>query len=409
MCLLDYLSVWFGDGGMRVYLDHNATTPVNRDVADLVRRCMLEVFANPHSLHGFGVEARKMVEEARQRVASLLGVDNDEIIFTGSGTEADNLAIVGGARLVRRRTGRNKVVTSAIEHPAVLRTVEALKEEGFETVFVPAKPNGVVDIDAFCDALDDKTAVASLMLANNETGVLQPVKEVAKRAHEVGALMHSDVVQAVGKIEVNLRELDVDLAALSGHKFYAPKGVGALYIRRGVRIEPIIFGGGHERGLRPATLNVPGIAGMGLAAKIAKENLKTNIAMISQMRDRFEQLVKERIPEIVINGGGAPRLPNTSNISFKFIEGEAVLYDLDRAGIAVSSGSACSSGKAEPSHVLTAMGLEAGLARASIRFSFGAANSPDQVEYVVDKLTESVERLRKMSPLWDDAKRRQKS
>lgn len=394
---------------MRVYLDHNATTPVNRDVADLVRRCMLEVFANPHSLHGFGVEARKMVEEARQRVASLLGVDDDEIIFTGSGTEADNLAIVGGARLVRRRTGRNKVVTSAIEHPAVLRTVEALKEEGFETVFVPAKPNGVVDIDAFCDALDDKTAVASLMLANNETGVLQPVKEVAKRAHEVGALMHSDVVQAVGKIEVNLRELDVDLAALSGHKFYAPKGVGALYIRRGVRIEPIIFGGGHERGLRPATLNVPGIAGMGLAAKIAKENLKTNIAMISQMRDRFEQLVKERIPEIVINGGGAPRLPNTSNISFKFIEGEAVLYDLDRAGIAVSSGSACSSGKAEPSHVLTAMGLEAGLARASIRFSFGAANSPDQVEYVVDKLTESVERLRKMSPLWDDAKRRQKS
>ena len=394
---------------MRVYLDHNATTPVNRDVADLVRRCMLEVFANPHSLHGFGVEARKMVEEARQRVASLLGVDDDEIIFTGSGTEADNIAIVGGARLVRRRTGRNKVVTSAIEHPAVLRTVEALKEEGFETVFVPAKPNGVVDIDAFCDALDDKTAVASLMLANNETGVLQPVKEVAKRAHEVGALMHSDVVQAVGKIEVNLRELDVDLAALSGHKFYAPKGVGALYIRRGVRIEPIIFGGGHERGLRPATLNVPGIAGMGLAAKIAKENLKTNIAMISQMRDRFEQLVKERIPEIVINGGGAPRLPNTSNISFKFIEGEAVLYDLDRAGIAVSSGSACSSGKAEPSHVLTAMGLEAGLARASIRFSFGAANSPDQVEYVVDKLTESVERLRKMSPLWDDAKRRQKS
>ncbi|RKY15006.1 MAG: cysteine desulfurase NifS [Planctomycetota bacterium] len=393
---------------MRVYLDHNATTPVNADVADLVRRCMLEVFANPHSLHGFGVEARRMVEEARQRVASLLGVDEDEIIFTGSGTEADNLAIVGGARLVRKKTGRNKVVTSAIEHPAVLRTVEALKEEGFETVFVPAKPNGVVDIDAFCDALDDKTAVASLMLANNETGVVQPVREVGRRAREVGALMHSDVVQAVGKIEVNLRELDVDLAALSGHKFYAPKGVGALYIRRGVRIEPIVFGGGHERGLRPATLNVPGIAGMGLAAKIAKENLKANIARISQMRDGFEQLVQERIAEIVINGGGAPRLPNTSNISFKFIEGEAVLYDLDRAGIAVSSGSACSSGKAEPSHVLTAMGLEAELARASIRFSFGAANSPEQVEHVVDKLTESVERLRKMSPLWDDAKRRQK-
>jgi len=265
-----------------------------------------------------------------------------------------------------------------------------------------------VDIDAFCDALDDKTAVASLMLANNETGVLQPVKEAARRAREVGALMHSDVVQAVGKIEVNLRDLGVDLAALSGHKFYAPKGVGALYIRRGVRIEPIIFGGGHERGLRPATLNVPGIAGMGLAAKIAKENLKANISKISQMRDRFEQLVQERIPEIVINGGGAPRLPNTSNISFKFIEGEAVLYDLDRAGIAVSSGSACSSGKAEPSHVMTAMGLEAGLARASIRFSFGAANSPEQVDYVVEKLVESVERLRKMSPLWEDARRRQK-
>jgi len=393
---------------MRVYLDHNATTPVNADVADLVRRCMLEVFANPHSLHGFGVEARRMVEEARQRVASLLGVDEDEIIFTGSGTEADNLAIVGGARLIRKKTGRNKVVTSAIEHPAVLRTVEALKEEDFETVFVPAKPNGVVDMDAFCEALDDKTALASLMLANNETGVLQPVREAAKRAREVGALMHSDVVQAVGKIEVNLRDLDVDLAALSGHKFYAPKGVGALFIRRGVRIEPIIFGGGHERGLRPATLNVPGIAGMGLAAKIAKDNLKANISKISEMRDRFEQLVQERIPEIAINGGNAPRLPNTSNISFRFIEGEAVLFDLDRAGIAVSSGSACSSGKAEPSHVLTAMGLEAGLARASIRFSFGAANSPEQVEYVVEKLVESVERLRKMSPLWEDAKRRQK-
>ena len=393
---------------MRVYLDHNATTPVNADVADLVRRCMLEVFANPHSLHGFGVEARKMVEEARQRVASLLGVDEDEIIFTGSGTEADNLAIIGGARLIRRKTGRNKVVTSAIEHPAVLRTVEALKEEDFETVFVPAKRNGVVDIDAFCEALDEKTAVASLMLANNETGVLQPVEEVARRAREVGALMHSDIVQAVGKIEVNLRDLGVDMAALSGHKFYAPKGVGALYIRRGVRIEPIIFGGGHERGLRPATLNVPGIAGMGLAAKIAKENLKENVSRISEMRDRFERLVQERIPEIVINGGGAPRLPNTSNISFKFVEGEAVLFDLDRAGIAVSSGSACSSGKAEPSHVMTAMGLEAGLARASIRFSFGAANSPEQVEYVVEKLAESVERLRRMSPLWEDVKRRQK-
>ena len=385
---------------MRVYLDHNATTPTHPEVAEVVRRCMVETFGNPHSLHGFGSEARELVEKARGELAALVGVEDEEVLFTGSGTESDNLAIVGGARFMRKKYNRNKVITSAIEHPAVLETVKALKQEGFECVFVPARSDGVVDLNAFYEAIDERTGVVSLMLANNETGVVQPVAEVAKRAHEVGALVHSDIVQAVGKIPVDLRALDVDLASVSGHKFYGPKGVGALYIRRGVRIEPILHGGGHERGLRPATLNVPGIVGIGLAARLARENLDENIKKIKAMRDRFEQLVRERIDEIKINGVEAERLPNTSNISFSGVEGEAVLFDLDRAGIAVSSGSACASGKMEPSHVLVAMGLESGLARSTIRFSFGLANSPEQVDYVVENLEKSIRRLRGMSPLW---------
>jgi len=388
---------------MRVYLDHNATTPAHPEVAELTRKVMVEFFGNPHSLHGYGVEARRYVDEAREEVALLLGVTAEEIIFTGSGTEADNLALIGGARFMRKKYERDKVVTSSIEHPAVLETVKALKEEGFDCVFVPPKRDGQVDLEAFLSALDERVAVASLMLANNETGVLQPVAEVAKKAREVGALVHTDVVQAVGKIPVNLAELGVDLAAMSAHKFYGPKGVGALYIRKGVRIEPVIFGGGHERGLRPATLNVPGIAGMGLAAKIARQSLQENIKKIKAMRDRFEQMIKERIPKIRINGGETERLPNTSNISFEGVEGEAILYDLDRLGIAVSSGSACASSKAEPSHVLVAMGLGGMVARSAVRFSFGLANSPEQVEYVVDSLVKTVERLRKMSPLWEEA------
>lgn len=387
---------------MRVYLDHNATTPTASEVAELVHRVMVENFGNPHSLHGFGSEARRFVEEAREQVASLLGVDADEIIFTGSGTEADNISIIGAARSIRKREKRNRVITTAIEHPAVLETVKSLKEEGFEPVFIPAKSSGEVDLDAFLEEIDESVALVSLMLANNETGVIQPVAEVARKAHEMGALVHTDIVQAVGKIPVNLRELDVDLAALSGHKFYGPKGVGALYIRKGVRVNPIIFGGGHEKGLRPATLNVPGIAGLGLAAKLVRENLDKTRDRIKAMRDHFENLIKERIPRITINGGDSERLPNTSNISFIGVEGEAILYGLDRAGIAVSSGSACASGKMEPSHVLLAMGLDRAVARSAVRFSFGLANIPEHIEYVVDNLVKTVKRLRKMSPLWEE-------
>jgi len=386
---------------MRVYCDHNATAPVLPEVVDLMRRAFVESYGNPNSLHGFGRDAKALVDEARERVAALVGADPNEIIFTGSGTEADNMAVIGGARRMRKEKNRNKIVCSAIEHSAVLEPCAYLEKEGFEVVRIRPVRNGVIPAEKMAAEVDETTALVALMLANNETGVLQPVREVAEVAREKGALMHSDVVQAVGKIPVDLHALGVDFAAISGHKFHGPKGVGVLYVRRGTRFEPLLYGGGHERGLRPSTLNVPGIAGMGLAAEMMKATLEENGRRTAGMRDRMEAAVA-RMPEVYVNGGDAERLPNTSNVAFAYIEGEALLYDLDRHGIAVSSGSACASGKMEPSHVLLEMGMEPALARSSIRFSLGFENTDAEVDYLVEKVKESVSRLREMSPLWED-------
>lgn len=386
---------------MRVYCDHNATAPVLPEVVDLMRRAFVESYGNPNSLHGFGRDAKALVDEARERVAALVGADPNEMIFTGGGTEADNMAVIGGARRMRKEKNRNKIVCSAIEHPAVLEPCAYLEREGFEVVRIRPDENGVIPAEKMAAEVDETTALVALMLANNETGVLQPVREVAEVAREKGALMHADVVQAVGKIPVDLHALGVDFAAISGHKFHGPKGVGVLYVRRGARFEPLLYGGGHERGLRPSTLNVPGIAGMGLAAEMMKATLEENVRRTAGMRDRMEAAVA-RMPEVYVNGGDAERLPNTSNVAFAYIEGEALLYDLDRHGIAVSSGSACASGKMEPSHVLLEMGMEPALARSSIRFSLGFENTDAEVDYLVEKVKESVSRLREMSPLWED-------
>jgi cysteine desulfurase len=388
---------------MRVYFDHNATAPVLVEVADFVRDVFLNYFGNPHSIHEFGHRAHKLVEDARERLAKLIGASEpSEIIFTSGGTEADNMALIGGAKWMRKKKNRDEIVTSSIEHPAVLATCRFLETEGFKVKYIKPERNGIVSVESFRKAVTERTAVVSLMLANNETGMVQPVAAIAEIAKESGALSHTDAVQAVGKIPVSVSDLGVDLLSLSGHKFGAPKGVGALYIRKGVKIEPLLFGGGQERGMRPSTLNVPGIAGMGLAAEIIGRNLNENIEKLKKLRNRLEESLQKRLERTYINGAKEPRLPNTSNMSFEFIEGEALLLDLDREGIAVSTASACASAKLEPSYVLIEMGLPAQIARSSIRFSLGWENTEEEVDYVVEKTVESVNRLRKLSPLYQD-------
>ena len=370
----------------------------------MVKDVFLRFYGNPHSLHGFGREARGFVDKAREQVADLIGAeDPSEVIFTSSGTESDNMAVVGGAKWMRANEERNRIVTTSIEHPAVLQTAEHLaKDEGFEVSFIKPEKNGIVSVEEFRKVVDEKTAVVSVMLANNETGMIQPVAAIAEIAHEKGALMHTDAVQAAGKIPIDVSDLGVDLLTLSGHKFGSPKGVGVLFIRKGVRVTPLLFGGGHERGLRPSTLNVPGIAGMGLAAEIAKGRLESDAEKMARLRDKMEDALLQRLSHTRLNGAKQPRLPNTSNISFEFIEGEALLLDLDREGIAVSSGSACASGKMEPSHVLIEMQLPSQVARSAIRFSLGWENTEEEVDYVIQKTVEAVERLRQLSPLYED-------
>ncbi|MCX7704576.1 MAG: cysteine desulfurase, partial [Planctomycetota bacterium] len=315
---------------MRVYFDHNATAPVSEEVADFVKEILVRSFGNPHSLHQFGSDARRLVEEARERMANFIEAESpSEIVFTSGGTEADNLALIGGAKVMRRKKGRDEVVTTSIEHPAVLATCRYLESEGFKVKYVKPQKNGIVSVESFREVVTERTGVVSLMLANNETGMIQPVAAIAEIVHERGALMHTDAVQGAGKIPVSVKDLEVDMLSLSGHKFGSPKGVGVLYIRRGVKIEPLFYGGGQEQGLRPSTLNVAGIAGMGLAAEIAKRNLSENSKKMRLLRDKLEESIKERIEKTYINGAKEPRLPNTSNISFEFVEGEALLVDLD--------------------------------------------------------------------------------
>jgi cysteine desulfurase len=384
---------------MRVYLDHNATTPVLPAVLEAMTTVFRDDFGNASSVHAFGQAAKRRLEEARRQVAHALGAQPNEIVFTSGGTEADNLAILG---LVRYDTRPVKhVITSAIEHPAVLETCAQLEREGVEVTRVPVNSQGLVDPDDVRRALRRETVLITIMHANNELGTIQPIAEIARLAREAGVWMHSDGVQALGKTPVDVNELGVDLYSISAHKIYGPKGVGALFVRQGVPLGRIQFGGHHERDRRPGTENVPGAVGLAAAISLMQSDFEQETARLARLRDRLEQGILERIPNVSINGRGALRVPSTSNICFHGVDGEALLIALDLAGFAVSSGSACSSGASEPSHVLTAIGLDRKDARASLRFSLGRLNTEDQIEALIEAVAEAVARLRALAPVGD--------
>jgi cysteine desulfurase len=378
----------------RFYFDHNATTPVSPEVLEAIVPVMAEVYGNASSIHHFGQAAKLRLDGARRQIAALLGADPKEVVFTSGGTEADNLAIFG---VVRHSTWTNRhVITTTIEHPAVMNACAQLEREGVDVSYVPVGPSGIVDPEDIRRALRPATVLVSVMHANNEIGTVQPLSAISAIAHEVGALLHSDGVQAAGKVPANVRELGVDLYSISGHKIYAPKGVGALYVRDGVELVPLLFGGHHERDRRAGTENVPGAVGLGCAAEWMLAH-RDDMAALSQVRDYIENAVLDRIPGTRINCAASPRVPNTTNIAFEGIDSEPLLIALDLRGYAVSSGSACSSGASEPSHVLKAIGLSREAARSCLRISVGRFNTIDQAAGLVDALETCAANLRRIS------------
>ena len=380
----------------RVYLDNNATTPVLPEVFEAMRPYFAEQFGNASSIHHHGQETRAAVERARESVAALLGCRASEIVFTSGGTEGDNFAISGLAR------AGDHIISSTIEHHAVLNSCKHLEAMGCELTYVPVDSRGLVDPDDVRRALRSNTKLITIMMANNETGVLQPVEEFGKIAAEADVYFHTDAVQAAGKVPVDVKRIGCDLLSISGHKLHAPQGVGALYVRKGTILEPMFYGGSHERSRRAGTENVPGIIGLGKATELAREALERgDLAQMSAMRDRIEQKILSEVEATGVNGEGAPRVPNTTNIHFDYIEGEALVIALDLKGLAVSTGAACSSGAIEPSHVLTAMGLPPEVARASLRFSLGKQNTAEDVQFALDLLPQTVARLRELSPVYN--------
>jgi cysteine desulfurase len=382
----------------RVYLDNSATTPVDPRVAAAMSRAVVETFGNASSVHGFGQQARAAVDRARREVAGLIGAKQNEIVFTSGGTEANNLAIRGLCEAAASH-GRH-VITSAIEHPSVAGVCNELEKRGWDVTRLPVYENGIVQVEDVNNALRPDTVLITIMLANNEIGTIQPIREIGRLVREKKNLwLHTDAVQAAGRLPLNVDELGCDLLTMSAHKVYAPKGIGALYVRRGVRLHGQNVGGHQERERRAGTENVPGIVAFGEAANLAREELEQRSAHDRMLRDKFEAQVRSRIKDVVMNGDREQRLGHLSNISFRFIEGEGLLINLDLEGVAVSTGSACSSGTLEPSPVIRALGVNDELARGSIRFSFGKDNTEDDVDYAVEVLSQAVERLRALSPL----------
>jgi len=379
----------------RVYLDNNATTPVLPEVLEAMGPYFAEHFGNASSIHHHGQETRAAVERARESVAALLGCRASEIVFTSGGTEGDNLAISG-------LTGAgDHVISSTIEHHAVLNSCKHLEAMGCEVTYVPVDGRGLVDPDDVRRAVRPNTKLVTIMMANNETGVLQPVEEIGKIAAEADVYFHTDAVQAAGKVPIDVKRIGYDLLSISGHKLHAPQGVGAIYVRKGTILQPLFYGGSHERSRRAGTENVPGIIGLGKAADMAREALERgDLERMSAMRDQIEETILSQVEATGINGAGAPRVPNTTNIHFDYIEGEALVIALDLKGLAVSTGAACSSGAIEPSHVLTAMGLPPEIARASLRFSLGKQNTPEDVQFALDLVPQTVARLRELSPVY---------
>jgi cysteine desulfurase len=380
-----------------IYLDNNATTQVAPEVFDAMRPFFGLQFGNPSSMHTCGGVVAKLVEEARGRIATLIGAEPTELVFTSGGTESDNFAIRG---ILDADPDKKHIVTTRVEHPAVLNTCRYLKRSGYEVTELEVDNDGNLDLERYRSSLRADTAVVSVMWANNETGVIFPIAEMARIARSRGIVFHTDAVQAVGKIPIDLSKLPVDLLSLSGHKLHGPKGIGALYIRRGTRIRPLIYGGHQERGRRPGTENVPGIVGLGHAARLALSHMEEENTRVRAMRDRLEKELISRIPRTRLNGNRDNRLPNTTNISFEFIEGEAILLRMNELRIAASSGSACTSGSLEPSHVLRAMGIPFTMIHGSVRFSFSRYNTDDQVDLVIEEFPKIVSNLRDISPYW---------
>ena len=380
----------------RVYFDNNATTPVLPAVMEAMRPYFFDQFGNASSIHHHGQETRAAVERARESVAGLLGCRPAEIVFTSGGTEGDNLAIFGVT------APGDHIVTSTIEHHAVLNACKTLESRGCEVTYVPVDGRGLVNPDDVRRALRPNTSLISIMMANNETGVLQPVDEIGAIAAEADVYFHSDAVQAAGKTAIDVNRIRCDLLTISGHKMHAPQGVGALYVRKGTLVQPLFYGGRHERSRRAGTENVPGIVALGKAAELALQGFTNgDVEKLAAMRDRLQSSILERVDAAGVNGDGAPRVPNTTNVYFDYIEGEAMVIALDLKGLAVSTGAACSSGAIEPSHVLTAMGLTPDRARASIRFSLGKQNTEEEVDFAASLVPETLARLRELSPVYN--------
>ena len=381
-------------------MDHSATTPVAAEVLEAMLPYFSQRFGNASSLHGFGREAKEALEESRQRVARLLNAHPGEIVFTSGGTESDNLALRGIA-YKNRNSGRH-IITSQIEHPAILETCRSLEQEGFSVTYLPVNREGLIELSELERAIRPDTILISIMHANNEVGTIQPLEEVGRLAADRDIYLHTDAVQTVGKIPVDVEAMSADLLSLSAHKFYGPKGVGALYIRRGTKMQSLSTGGGHERNLRSGTENVAGIVGLARAADLAGEEMAAEGQRLSQLRDRLADLVLGRVKDAWVNGSLEKRLPGSLNFGFSYVEGESLLLYLDSKGIAVSTGSACSSHKLEPSHVLLALGLKPEECHGSLRITMGRSNNQEQVDYVAECIAEAVERFRAMSPLGRD-------
>jgi len=381
-----------------IYLDNNATTQVAPEVLEAMLPYFHDLYGNPSSMHTFGGQVGRKVRQAREQVAKILGAAAEEIIFTSCGTESDNTAIRSA---LATNPGKRHIVTTRVEHPAVHSLVARLAQEGCRVTEIPVDSEGRLNLEQYAKSLSPDTAIVSMMWANNETGVIFPVEEAATLAHNRGILFHTDAVQAVGKIPIDMRENCIDMLSISGHKLHAPKGVGALYVRKGTRFSPFLIGGHQEKGRRGGTENVPSLIALGLACDLAAQKMTTENTVVKELRDKLENALLDNIPRCRVNGERVHRLPNTSNISFEFVEGEAILLRLDEYGICASSGSACTSGSLQPSHVLRAMGVPFTMAHGSIRFSLSIYNTEKEIDAVIDTLPAIIENLRALSPYWE--------
>jgi cysteine desulfurase len=381
-----------------IYMDHSATSPVDKEVLEAMTPYFMDSFGNASTLYSLGREARTAMESARKKVASLIGANPEEIYFTSGGTESDNMAIKGTVNRLRYKG--NHIITSSIEHPAVDETCKYLEKNGFEVTYLPVGKEGIVKVSDLEHAIKDETILITIMHANNEIGTIQPIAEIGEAANKKSIYFHTDAVQTVGKISVDVNDLKVDMLSISAHKLYGPKGIGALYIRKGLRLDPLLHGGGHEHGIRPGTENVSGIVGLGKACELAENKLEANTHQMTELRDRLIKNVLGKIQESYLNGHPTKRLPNNANFRYTGIEGESLVLHLDSKGIAASTGSACSSKKLEPSHVLMAIGLKEVDAHGSLRISIGKENTKEDIDYAVKSIKEVVESLRNISPLW---------